>query len=421
MPGPIQPSGVPPRPAELTPLEQIQSLRVQLKNRPPEAPPLDKKSYAEAFARLAGPPGPGMDPVALRAQPELMPAVQKTRTTVGQLSTALEQLKADNLTRYQACQAAFENIQSQLGRVLTSRASDNDRVGAFFQIHQNGQRQRQMNAAWKTYQAHQAAFQQTLNQLRQDEAALTEGAPGDPLAALALRQTHLQGLLKNLQAQADILRQMVQHAAGTQVGLTGLQKALEGEIARCQSWVEQTLHQSVDTLLDHVLGLAGFLAQWAGHPAATALQVASLLREIFLQDADGVRAEVENLVWRTLGRLVSAGLADMGMSEPAARTLIESIRAVAGHNNGDEKSAARALVTEVIRAGLNQGQKLVLDYLFNEANPLLPLVSLTELVLRAPLSSAEAQKVIGALRSPAPQPHAVDVALTLLEQKVVPR
>lgn len=404
--------------------EKVQALRERaLATTAGKLPAHAAAAYAGALLKASG-VGAGMGMVALRAASdaasrvgaELNASIDGARSNIHGLEGRLEQLSVDNAARHQSSLQAFQAIRDQWATVFTDRhRHENDRVGAFFQIHRaNGQQQR-LTEAWRAYQAKQGEFRDSLNGLRAAEVtlvgALEAGGAARPtqeqvVLLFATRQQGLEKLLTNLEEQTALLEQLVAHASGTNQALRGLQAELAKELAQTKAWIAETRDLGVREILGYVAGLAGFVAQLSAAPAGIAVaQIANLLQSLLLKDVEGLRQEAEVMVWRTVGRLVTAGLIEAGVSEVMARTLVSGLRAAAEISAASERREAAALVTAGVRAGLGEGQRRLVDFLLQEASDALPVLDLVRSALAMPgLTIESAAAVVDALRKPTVPP-----------------
>lgn len=396
-------------------------------------------AYAGALLKATG-VGAGVGLIELRASSDaasraggdLNASIAVTRSNIAGLEGRLERLSVDNTARHQSALQTFQAIRDQWAAVFSDRhRHENDRVGAFFQIYRANDQQQRFTESWRAYEAKQAEFRANLDGLRVTEATLVGAleAPGatrpaheQALLLFATRQQGLEKLLTNLEAQAALLEQLVAHASGNNHALRGLQTALARELAQTKAWIAESRDLGVRQILGYVAGLAGFVAQLSSAPAGVVVaQIANLLQSLLLKDVEGLRHEAEVLVWRTVGRLVTAGLIEAGVSEVMARTLVSGLRAAAELSAGSERREASALLTAGVRAGLGEGQRQLVDFLLQEASDALPLLELVRSALAMPgLSTAQAAAVVDALRRPteappgSPSASGVEAALAFL-------
>lgn len=342
------------------------------------------------------------------------------KTIVG-LETQLGRVEADNKRIYESSLQTIQAIQNQLGNVLDDRrVHGDDRVGAFFQIVANNGRRQRLNEAWGAYEKKQLEFHATLDGLKATEALLTGAASpsgpvgDDALVLAAFRQRGVEQLRQNLEEQIALLKQVINFASGTNHALRGVQTELEASLAMTNAWAAQMRSEVSDQLLSRVFDVASLLTALA-LPAA-AMPALSVLRGILLQDVEGVRESAELFVWRTVSRLLTAGLIDAGVGEVAARAMVGALREGARWAASNERAEAAAVLAAAGRGSLSEAQSFVIDFLTSRADEALPLATLARAVIAAKeLSSREARGIVASLSQVG---GGVDGALKILEASV---
>ncbi len=368
-------------------------------------------AYAKGLLRFQG-AAPAPAPVAADA------TVAMTRGVVAELKVELERLRSSNTKIFTDSQASIEELQDDLVAVLTSKASDDRRASAFFALYQNNQRLSGLRQAVDTYKTVQGQFDASLGALESQEQKLIATLPPEAAAVgvIALRQHALGELLSNLEEQATLLQQMIGHAGRTNSALTAVQGELSKSIAATRLELAGLQSRGADALLELALK-TGFAALLSLSPAAGAVVgLVGLARDILLRDVDGLRGQVEALAWRTLARLVTAGLVDAGVGELAARVLVGALKA--GVTAGAGRAEAEGLLTPAVRDGLNAAQREVVSYLLSTADDALPLAALVRGVISfADMTADQAGRVLTALKTDGSgaKLQGVDAALELLK------
>lgn len=343
------------------------------------------------------------------------------KKSVVTLETQLGRVEADNKRIYESSLQTIRALQTQLGNMLDDRRiRGDDRVGAFFQIVANNERQQRLNQSWGAYEKKQLEFHATLDGLKATEVLLSgaaspaEALSDDALVLAAFRQRGVEQLRQNLEEQIALLKQMITFATGANHALRGVQTELEASLAATNAWAAQLRAEVSDQLLSRVFDIASFLTALA--LPASALPALSVIRGILLQDVEGVRESAELFVWRAVSRLLTRGLIDAGVGEVAARTLVGALREGARWAATNERADAAAVIAAAGRGSLSEAQSFVLDFLTRQADEALPLATLARAVLGAKeLSSAEARGIVASLSQVG---GGVDGALRILEASV---
>lgn len=370
-------------------------------------------AYVEGLARCGG-PAAGRGAVDVRAaageDAALRGQIRAERRHVGKLEGRLEALEASNRTRFDASRRAFQAQRDQLAKVLTNRrVHGDDRMGAFFQIAQKNDQEAALVRSFKAYEVKAKAFAGELAELRAIEAELdaapaAAGGPEATIVRLLDQQASLQALLTNLQSQVELLETMGRHASGVNGALRDVQRALEAETAQTKAWIEQAQSANFDAIASYMITMGRlFAAAGAGPGVGLGVQVASWMKDILLEDVDGLRGRLEGLVWRTLGRFAIDGLIDAGVGKASAKAVVDAIRTSAKIVL-DERQSAEEAAAAADGAALTGPQRKVIDFLLRRASDALPLASLVKAALRLhDMTEAQADEIVrglGALEGP---------------------